>query len=209
MDRNKTAVDIFDKLARQYQDKFMDVKLYGDTFDLFCSSIQKEHPDILELACGPGNITSYLLKKRPDLRIFATDLSPNMLELAKTNNPSAEFQLMDCRNIGAIKKKYDGIMCGFCLPYLSQEETIRLLHDASELLLPGGILYLSTIEDDYDKSTYKKGSSGDEIFMHYYTADFLSTALKQNGFTIIALERKHYPAQDGTGITDLVIIAKK
>ncbi len=209
MDKSKNAVDIFNKYAKEYQDKFTDVSLYGDTFDLFCNNIVKENADVLELACGPGNITQYLLKKRPDFKILGIDLAPNMIVLAKINNPTAEFQLMDCRDISTIDKKYDAIMCGFCLPYLSKEETIKLISDASTLLNPNGLLYLSTMEDDYSKSGFKKGSKGDDIYMHYYQADYLTQALKENNLKIIDLQRKVYPEQDGTKTTDLIIIAGK
>ncbi|MCK6692047.1 MAG: class I SAM-dependent methyltransferase, partial [Thermoanaerobaculia bacterium] len=63
MDKTKTAVDIFDKHARLYQDKYMDTSMYHDTFDAFCDNITRQNAEILELACGPGNITAYLLKK--------------------------------------------------------------------------------------------------------------------------------------------------
>ena len=41
---------------------------------------------VLEIACGPGNITKYISRLRPDFQITAIDLSPNMIELAKANN---------------------------------------------------------------------------------------------------------------------------
>ncbi len=209
MDKTKIAIDIFNKCAKIYQDKFMGMDLYNDTFDLFCNSVTKEDAAILEIACGPGNITKYLLKKRPDFKVLGIDLSPNMIDLAKINNPAAEFQLMDCRDIGMIEKKYNAIMCGFCLPYLSKEESLKLISDASKLLKADGVMYLSTMEDDYSKSGFKKGSSGDEIFMHYHQADYLTSALKENDFKIIDLQRKDYPEQDGTTTKDLVIISRK
>lgn len=187
----------------------MDVNLYGDTFDFFCKAITKTNAEVLELACGPGNITRYLLNKRADLKILGTDLAPNMVKLAKANNPEAEFKVMDCRQLGKLHKKYSAIMCGFCLPYLSKEETAKLISDASLLLNPNGVIYLSTMEDDYNKSAFKKGSTGEEIFMHYYTADFLVQMLEENKFNVIDLQRKKYPSAEGTEITDLVIIAKK
>jgi trans-aconitate methyltransferase len=187
----------------------MDVSLYHETFDLFCRNITKQNPDIIELACGPGNITRYLLSTRPDFKIVGTDLSVNMINLAKINNPTAEFQLMDCRDIGMISKKYDAIMCGFCLPYLSKEETLKMIADASKLLNPNGLIYISTMEDDYSSSAFKKGSTGDEIFMHYHEAGYLTEAFIKNNFNIIELTRKIYPSTDGTTTTDLIIIAKK
>lgn len=209
MDKNKIAVDVFDKLAMLYQEKFMDVNLYGDTFDFFCDTIKKQNAELLEIACGPGNITKYLLNKRPDLKILGIDLAPCMIELAKINNPTAEFHLLDCRQIGTIAKKFDAIMCGFCLPYLNKNEAIKLLSDASILLNSKGVIYISTMEDDYNKSGFKKGSTGDEIFMHFYQADFLTSILKENNFNILKLDRKEYDIADGTKTTDLIIIAEK
>ena len=209
MDKNKIAVGVFDKLATLYQEKFMDVNLYSYTFDFFCDTIEKQNAELLEIACGPGNITKYLLNKRPDLKILGIDLAPSMIVLAKINNPTAEFHLLDCRQIGTITKKFDAILCGFCLPYLTKNETIKLLSDASTLLNSKGILYISTMEDDYNKSGFKKGSTGDEIFMHFYQADFLTSILKENNFNILKLDRKEYDIADGTKTTDLIIIAEK
>lgn len=207
MDKTKNAVHIFNTFATEYQNKFMDVSLYGDALDVFCNSIKKKNANILELACGPGNITQYLLNKRPDFKILGTDLAPNMISLAKKNNPTAEFQLMDCRDITRLNKHYDAIVCGFCLPYLSKEDAIRLIYDASHILHPEGVIYISTMEDNYSKSGYKKGSSGDEIYMHYHEAVYLTEALQQSGFKIMDIHRKNYPEKDGTQTIDLIIIA--
>ena len=209
MDKNKVAVALFNKLAEGYQEKYMDVNLYGETFYFFCETIKTKHAEILEIACGPGNITKYLLNKRPDFELLGTDLSENMLTLAKKNNPTAQFQMMDCRDIGSIEKKYDGIMCGFVMPYLSKDETLQLISDTSKILNKNGLFYISTIEDDYSKSTFKKGSTGEEIFMHYHEAEYLTKALKENNFRILKVDRKEYVIADGTPTTDLILIAEK
>ena len=211
MDKTKMAVDLFDKYADRYQEKYMDVSLYHDTFDLFCDDIKKENAEILELGCGPGNITRYLLEKRPGIKLLGTDLSKRMITLAKINNPAAEFELMDCRDFRRTGKKYDGIMGGFCLPYLSKEDSIKLIQDAFASLNPDGVLYLSTMEDDYDKSGLKGPSSGepDQLFIHYHEAGYLTEALTVNGFAILELSRKEYSGPDGAPVTDLVIIAQK
>ena len=208
MDQTKIAVDIFNKLANGYQDKFMDVSLYHDSFDIFCDNIKKENASVLELACGPGNITKYLLEKRPDLKITGSDLAPNMIELAKINNPKAEFQLLDFRNIKRLNNKFDAIMCGFGLPYLSKEEAIQFIADSTKILNSDGVFYISTMEDDNSKSKFQKGSSGDEIFINYHQADYLTKALQTNGFQIINLQRKKY-LHNEQDTTDLIIIATK
>ncbi len=209
MDKNTVAVNLFNKLANEYQQKYMDVSLYGASLDFFCGNIRKENPSILEVACGPGNITRYLLSQRPDFCILGTDLAPNMIALARINNPSAEFRVLDCRLIGKLTQKYDGIVCGFGFPYLSMQEAIQWIKDASCLLNEGGLLYISTMEDDYSRSGYQKGSSGDEIFMHYHQGEYLTAALEENHCSVVYTDRviTNYP--DGTMVTDLVLISRK
>ncbi len=207
MNKIHTAQEIFNQYASDYQNKYMDVGLYHESFDLFCSSIPTEYADILEIACGPGNITQYLLNNRPDFKILGIDIAESMIELAKINNPAAQFKLMDCRDIGMLDQKYDAIMCGFCLPYLSKEESIKLIKDTAILLKPNGVFYLSTMEDDYSKSGIQTNSGGDQLYMYFHQADYLSRALEENGFEIIELKRQDFPTKDGTKTTDLLIIA--
>ena len=209
MNKNKIAVDLFNKFATLYEEKYMDVTMYGDTFDFFCDAVQTVQPYILELACGPGNITKYLLDRRPDFNILATDLAPNMVERAKINNPTAVFKIMDCREIGQLTDKFDAIMCGFCLPYIDAEETGAFIAAASNIMKPGAVIYISTMEDDYSKSGFRKGSTGDEVFMYFYKEDFLVNVFEKNDFKIMKVDRKDFPSNDGSKVTDLVIIAKK
>jgi predicted TPR repeat methyltransferase len=209
MNNIKQAFEVFDERANSYQEKYMDVSMYAESLDLFCNLISKPNAEILELACGPGNITKYLLNKRSDYKILSTDLSPNMLELASVNNPNAEFQLMDCRDIGSIQKKYDGIMCGFCLPYLSKDETLILIINSSKVLNSDGLIYLSTIEDDYTKSGIQTSSFGDKCMMYFHQADYLVDQLEKSDFEVFSLKRKNYSNANGTKVTDLIILAKK
>jgi 2-polyprenyl-3-methyl-5-hydroxy-6-metoxy-1,4-benzoquinol methylase len=211
MDKTQRTIDVFNKYASDYQSKFMDPGQYQDTFDLFCSLIPVKHASVLDIACGPGNITRYLLKKRPDFQILGIDLAEQMIALAKTNNPSAQFRKMDCREIGRLKNQYNGIICGFGLPYLSKEEAIQFIADVAFRLIPGGILYLSTMEGDYSKSGLKSSSTcaADQTFTHYHEEDYLRDALTEANLEIISVSRKDFPEKDGTPTTDLILIARK
>jgi len=210
-DKTQIAVNLFDQKAQQYQDKYMDVSLYHDSFDEFCAWIKLKGAKVLELACGPGNITQYLLKKRPDFQLLGTDLAPNMVKLAKLNNPTAEFQLLDAKKISELGQKFDAIMCGFCLPYLSKEEAIKLIEDASQNLNEQGVIYLSTMEDDYSTSGWKGPSSGEgeKIYMYFHQEDYLTEALRKSSFSKIAVQRKAYAAPDGSSTVDLILTAQK
>jgi ubiquinone/menaquinone biosynthesis C-methylase UbiE len=209
MDKTKIAVAVFDKHAKMYQEKFMDVSVYQESLDFFLRHLKHNNASILEIACGPGNVTKNLLDKNPALKILATDLSPNMLALAKGNNPSADFKLMDGRSVALLKEKFAGVVCGFFLPYLSKEETLWFIKDVASVLEEGGLMYLSTMEDKYNKSGIEKGSKGDEIFIHYHEFEYLSEMLKINQFKILNVWRHHSLLTNGKKVTDLVIVAEK
>jgi 2-polyprenyl-3-methyl-5-hydroxy-6-metoxy-1,4-benzoquinol methylase len=209
MDSYKVTFETWDKVAKLYQDKFMDLNLYDDTYDAFCNQIIKVNPVILEIGCGPGNITKYLLTKRSDFNIQAIDISPKMIELAKINNPAATFKVMDSRAIEKIETKFDGIICGFCIPYLSKSDCSKLIMDCKKLLVDNGSLYMSFVEGDYNRSGYLTGSSGDSTYFYYHTLEILTKELKDNNFEDIKLLHKNYPKNDGSEEIHTIIIAKK
>ena len=212
MEKNKTkaAVDIFDKYALSYEDKYMSVEKYHASLDCFCSNLSSDNASILELTCGPGNITKYLLDKISTLDILATDLSPAMLRLAEENNPSAHFQLLDCRSILDLKSHYDAIICGFGLPYISKEDALQMIKDASKALNPDGLLYLSTMEDDYAKSGFKASSTdpNEGLFMYFHQEDYLVQEIENSNFEIIDISKVKYVDDKNENVVDLTIICK-
>jgi len=200
----------WNNVAERYQTHFMDLDLYDDTYDAFCNRLEKPGARILEIGCGPGNITRYLLRKRPDFVLLATDVAPNMVELARKNNPTAQCEVLDCRDLNRLDGPFDGIVCGFCLPYLSKEDCARLLRDCSRLLNPGGLLYLSAIEGDYARSGYETSSDGKtRMYVYLHQADYLLEGLKTNDFVNIDVIRKPYTKSDGSASIHLIILAQK
>lgn len=208
-DSYKITFETWNKIASIYQDKFMNLNIYDDSYDQFCVQLAKPNAKILEIGCGPGNITKYLLNKRPDYQILATDVAPNMIELAQINNPTASCKVMDCREINLIKDKFDGIMCGFCMPYLSKEDCEKLIKDSALLLNEDGMLYFSAIEGNYEQSGFEAGSSGDKAFVYYHQADYLQEQLSKNKFELIELQKIQYPKTADVISTHLIFIAKK
>jgi 2-polyprenyl-3-methyl-5-hydroxy-6-metoxy-1,4-benzoquinol methylase len=183
--------------------------VYNDSYDAFLELIVKTNASVLEVGCGPGNITKYLLTKRTDLKIKGIDISEHMIELARKNNPTAEFEKMDCRQIDSLNKKYDAIVCGFCMPYLSNTDCIKLIADCKNLLNDSGILYLSFVAGNYENSGYISGSSGDRTYFYYHNLNNLETTLKSNDFETNKLILKNYIKTDGTDEIHTVLVSQK
>ncbi len=206
MDRNKIAVDLFDKYAALYASKYMNVELYAPDLDLFCENLP-EHPTVLELACGPGNITSYLHNKRTDMEIFATDLAPAMISVARDNVPSAKFGLLDCRNIKSLDSTYDAIVFAFGIPYLSAEEVEKFVSDSTTVLKSNGLLYISFMAGKYSDSGWNTGSQGDKIYLYYHDEEQIRRLLEANGYEVIHL--RNIPSMmNGVPVNDVVAVAR-
>lgn len=208
MDRYKETFDTWNNIATIYQSKFMDLDLYNDTYDYICNSVVRQKAKLLEIGCGPGNITKYLLSQRPDFDIFGIDIAPNMIELAKISNPTANFSVMDNRHIKSLDKKYDAIIGGFCLPYLSLTESNELILNAYDLLNKNGLIYLSFVEGNPDKSDFKV-SGGGRVYFQYHILDDLKTQLIKTKFDNIKTFKVKYKISETEFDIHTILTAKK
>ncbi len=186
----------------------MHLELYNSTFDYLCTLLPKA-AQLLELGCGPSNITRYLLNKRPDLNIVATDIAPNMVQLARKNNPAADCRVLDCRQLcqeGA--GRYQALVCGFCIPYLSEKDCDKLLADSYRGLSGEGVLYLSFAPGAGEKSGYLTSSSGLRTYFHYYSIKDIRNMLTQHSFQILA-ENNFLFSRNGQDEQHYVVFAQK
>jgi SAM-dependent methyltransferase len=192
----KENFETWDQLAGLYQEKFMHLTHYNESYDVFLKALPKDESEIIELGCGPGNITHYLLQHQPALKILGTDISPSMIELAQKNNPKADFQVLDCRDIHRINRQFDGIVMGFCIPYVTPEDLRVLIHNCSEALNQDGVLYISFVAGPSSQSCYKTSSTGNRVYFHYYEKTELNELLMQCGFETALQMDVDYTTED-------------
>ncbi|MGV3545945.1 MAG: class I SAM-dependent DNA methyltransferase [Pedobacter sp.] len=182
MNHNQHTLNTWNKVAKAYEDKFMKMDLYNETYDFICQAIKKENAKLLEVGCGPGNITKYLLSKRPDFKIHGIDLAPNMIALAQKNNPKATFSVMDARKIGELDTRFDAIIAGFCLPYFSSSESEQFMTNAEQLLNNDGLIYISFVEGLPSQSKLMTNKNNDSVYFNYHELETLKVLLRTNGF---------------------------
>lgn len=209
MDHYKETFETWNKVASSYQEKFMDLPLYNETYDIICSEIKKKNAEILDVGCGPGNITKYLLSKRPDFELSGIDIAPNMIELAKKNNPTAKFTVMDIREINVLTNNFNGIICGFSLPYISKTEAENLIFNAKNLLSENGILYISFVEGDPNKSGYQVNSKGDRSYFYYHRLERLKQQLHENSFDQPIVSKVEFQRSENEKEMHTIVIARK
>ena len=208
MDHFALSASVFDKHANLYQEKFMNLTLYNDSYREFCDFLPQGRARVLDAACGPGNVSRYLMAHRPDLDLLGIDLAPRMVELAREAVPSAQFAVHDCLQLADLRLRFDGIICAFGLPYLSPVEVATFINAADGALDPGGVLYLSTMLGKSEDSGFQICSTGDQVYVNYHTEDHITRLLESCRFSLFKHTRMASPSAAGKVTTDLIVIAK-
>lgn len=197
----------WNSIAKLYQEKFMDLDLYDKTYDQFLKNVS-DSSHVLDIGCGPGNISAYLLNRNSTLNITGIDVSTNMIKLAKKNIPSGTFEVMDVRDVTKLEKTYQGIVCGFCIPYLANPDVQKLLADCYEMLTPGGVLYLSFVDGTKEQAGYITGSSGDSMYFYYHDLSTVLDQLATIGFSSISHTSIEYRLSAEPQVHEVIVATK-
>jgi trans-aconitate methyltransferase len=209
MDSNEVNLNSWNKVADLYETHFMDLAIYNSTYSLFCDLFSEKNPRILDIGCGPGNITKQLHHLLPEADLMGIDMAENMVGLAKKNVPNAYFEVMNCRDLDHYHGEFEGVIAGFCIPYLNPEETAKLFADVYDVLTEEGVFYVSFVPGDPNQSGFITGSTGDQMFFHYYLENDLKELLIETGFELIQRAEVIYSKKDSSTELHTVFITRK
>ena len=107
------------------------------------SFISDKSGNILDVACGKGGSTRYLLKYYSPENITGINISERQLQTARTNAPGCVFLAMNATNLEFEDSSFDNIICVEAAFHFDTRE--RFLKEAHRVLKPGGCLVLSDI----------------------------------------------------------------
>lgn len=99
----------------------------------------------VEIACGTGRVTNHLRRRlKPSAKLIATDLSPDMLDVAKEKLQGLpiEWQVVDAQDLPFEDNSIDLIACAF--GYMFLPDKVKGFAEAYRVLKPGGKLLFTT-----------------------------------------------------------------
>ncbi len=94
--------------------------------------------DVLEVGCGTGQITGWLVDLVKPGRVVAADFSPAMLEQARARGWAAEFRHWDICVEQPVAERFDVVLCFHSFPHF--RDPAGALRQMARLLKPGGEL---------------------------------------------------------------------
>jgi len=207
MDKNqKVTIESYNKSSKDFMEKISILNNYNDTYD-YLVNLLNENDSVLDLACGPAQISRYLLNKIK-VNITGIDLSLEMLKIAKNNIPNGIF-IEDSIITYNANIFYNLIIIGFGIPYLNKNQTIQCIENSISLLKNSGYIYISFM--DGNKEGFEETSFGgkNKFYIYYHKKEDIKNTLEKNG---IKIEKEYvidYKEKDGKITKDIIIIGKK
>src|SRR4030095_6759233 len=112
--------------------------------DLVSRLQHKEYDDILEIACGTGRVTAHLVKSVKFDSLVATDLNPDMIEMAREKVRSNKIKWMkaNAMDLPFADRSFDLVVMQFGIMFFPDKQ--EGLNEAYRVLRPKGKLIFNT-----------------------------------------------------------------
>ncbi len=190
----------YDAVAGAYADGLRD-ELAGKPLDrALLTALIEQTPagtTIGDLGCGPGHVTGWLAAH--GATATGIDLSAGMIEVARREQPGAEFRVGDLLGLPAADGEFGAVVAFYSIIHLAPGELPGALAEMHRVLRPGGLALLAFhIGSEVRHFSEWLGHEVDVDF-RFYEPDDVAALLRAAGFTLRArLERGAYPAEVGT-----------
>ncbi|MFJ2027666.1 class I SAM-dependent DNA methyltransferase [Streptomyces sp. NPDC087897] len=139
---------------------------------------------VADVGCGPGKVTAYL--SGLGVPAFGIDLSPGMVELARTAHPELRFDVGSMSALTADDGELGGILAFSSTHHLPPVELPAVYAEFHRALAPGGHLLLVTRvgAEEHRHRTYGYGGDPAPFDSYRLPEDRIAELLEQAGFTI-------------------------
>jgi len=137
---------------------------------------------ILVVGCGPGHV----VKKFAEKGHFVTgiDVSPKMVEYAKTQVEDADFYVMDVNKV-SFNTRFDAIWAGFALIHVPKEKYRGILNNFLKILQPTGFLFLGMLEGEGEKVIDDPHNSEVKNYLVFMTREEMEELFQVTGFELM------------------------
>ncbi|MER6303501.1 class I SAM-dependent methyltransferase [Kitasatospora sp. NPDC001539] len=152
---------------------------------------------IADLGCGPGHVTGWLTGQGAS--VVGVDLSPRMVELARREQPKAEFRVGDLLALPAADGEFAAAVALYSVIHLEAEELLPAFVEMRRVLRPGGVLLVSFHLGDEVRRMEEWWGHRVDVDFHFLETDAVADRLVEAGFGIEArLEREGLPEEAPT-----------
>lgn len=134
---------------------------------------------VADLGCGHGKVTSFLHGLGVD--VFGIDLSPEMIALARKENPGLRFDVGSMTSLSLPSASVSGIVASYSIIHVPDSALPSLFDGFARVLAPGGeVLVVFFTGDEQRRRTE---AFGHEVSLDYHLrpADRVAEAMRGAG----------------------------
>lgn len=179
--------DTYNKIAKDWA-----LDHPGDTWwiegvDKYLSYLPSQG-SILDVGCGPGQKTQYLVSK--GFEVVGADFSEKMVELAKEANPNIRFLVKNIKEPLGMNLSFDGVFAQAVLLHIPKQEIVKVMGNILEPLKSNGYIYISVKqrrENAPEEEMVKESDYGYEYerFFSYFTLREIKKYLTDAGTEVV------------------------
>lgn len=207
MDREK-IIEFYSKYSASFDNKIGTLDLYNKSYKDFVDK-SKVKNNLLDLACGPGNVSAFILDLLPNIDITCVDLSDKMLDLAKAKIKNGKFYLSDILDLQIPVIQYDLIICAFGLPYIEKSELDKFIQEVDRFSHKDTCLYVSCMQGDKSEVEQMSFADLDKVLVHYHSKTEIINKFNKFGYELIDYSEQDYLEPTGETTIDMIFNFKK
>jgi SAM-dependent methyltransferase len=199
-----------DVLAELYADRLADVldqvPAERAVLGLFCDLTLAAGlgRNVVDVGCGTGRLAPYLAAR--GLSPSGIDLSPEMIRVARRDQPGFGFDVADLRELPFADAALAGLVCWYSLMYLAPADRPAAFSELARVVKPGG--YLVTAFKAGDSRLRRGGRStglGVEFDVYWLSPEEMEGRLTEAGFGTVFWGGRRAEGQEGSPQGYLVV----
>jgi len=155
----KTTESFYNNFSDKYTDAIIKcVPRYFEMIEMLFLSSDFRPVNILELGCGTGNLTKYIVKNFPSAIVTAVDISEDLLKICKkrVGGKNVCFVKSDFAKLKLNGNSFDLVISSIAIHHLENKEKIKLFENIFAWLKPKGIFTFADQFKGVSEEIYEK-----------------------------------------------------
>jgi ubiquinone/menaquinone biosynthesis C-methylase UbiE len=150
---------------------------------------------IADVGCGPGHVAQYL--KSLGANVTGVDLSPGMVAMARSLDPTIEFHVSSMSSLPAADGEWGGIVALYSIIHLEPGDRAAAMAEFFRVLRPRGLLLISIHIGSEVRHLDEFLGQAVSLDFRFIEARELESELAAAGFEVLmTMERSPYEPQE-------------
>lgn len=205
MTENTTALT-YNAIASDYAERYDKNDADQPYIDRLLDQLP-ENGSVLDIGCGNGNYTKYIEDK--GFRYEGIDISEEMLNIAKKNNPHSTFKNMDMQKLDYEDATFDGILSVYSLIHIPSAEIVETVKGFNRVLTSGGRMLLIVQKGEGEQMVDEPLQEKDKLFVNFFPKMQLQRYIQDAGFQVTYVDERDNPQATPVPGSVIYMIAQK